>query len=249
MILYFSGNGNSRWVAEQLAKLTGEKSLDLSVYIRKGISSDEIKIDGDSLGLVFPIHSWYAPKPVVDFVKHLHVPNNVYCYAVSTCGDDAGKGMSRLAKHFRLDAAWTVVMPNTYIPMFNLDSDELAGSKIYKAYNETIPSISKNILLKRKIWQVHEGPFPWLKTYVIQPLFVKFMIRSRNFHIEGHCNHCGKCVQSCPVGNVYLSDAGPVWKDNCIHCMGCIHICPLHIIQYAHSTQKRGRYQLKKYLK
>ncbi len=248
MILYFSGNGNSRWVAEQLAMQTHDKALDMTMYIREGISPETLKIDDERLGVVFPIHSWYAPRPVVKFIERL--PNNIgYKYVVATCGDDAGKAMQRLYKHFRWDAAWTVIMPNTYIPMFNLDSDELALSKIKKAREWVLPSIAEKILRKSKEESVREGGFPWLKTYVVQPLFAKFVVRSHGFHVEGDCILCGTCVKSCPVGNVRLEDAGPKWQDKCIHCMACVHGCPLHIIQYAHSTQKRGRYQITKYLK
>ena len=55
MIYYFSGTGNSQWVAEQLALQTGD------------VASDLIKTKGDlncaglTIGLVFPIYAWGIP--------------------------------------------------------------------------------------------------------------------------------------------------------------------------------------------
>lgn len=246
MIYYFTGNGNSRWVAEEIAKEIGDEVRNMADFI----SSDTMPDDTESykrLGVVFPIHSWYAPRPVVDFLARLSIPQNIYRFAVCTCGDDVGKGIRRLEKHFRLDAKWSVIMPETYIPMFNLDTDEGALRKIGQA-RKRITEIADGVKEEAKVYDVHEGGFPWSKTYIVNPVFVHCIIRSRGFHVEGECTECGTCVKVCPMENIKMDDCQPVWGKNCIHCMGCIHACPSHVIQYGKSTRKRGRYNLRKYL-
>jgi ferredoxin len=246
MIYYFSGNGNSQWVAEQIATLTGENIGNLAEYIRtdtipEGMGNDE------TLGFVFPIHSWYAPRPVVDFLSKLHIPKETYKYVVCTCGDDSGKCMTRLHRHYPFDAAWSVRMPNTYIPMFELDSDTVARKKVEEA-RETIDMIVRDIKERRKRRFVFEGAFPWTKTYIINPLFVHFVISAKGFHSDDSCIACGNCRTACPMGNITLTDGHPVWGEHCIHCMACIHSCPQRAIQYKEVTRKKGRYQLKRYL-
>lgn len=247
MIYYFTGNGNSCWVAEQIALATNDKTRNMSDYIREGTIPNDID-DDSRLGIVFPVHSWYAPRPVVDFLVRLRLSKSIYRYIVCTCGDDVGECVRRLSRHYVFDAAWSVVMPETYIPMFNLDTDENASYKIKDA-RRCIAQIAFGILNRQKVIQVEKGSYSWLKTYLINPIFVHCIIGSRKFHIKGKCTECGTCVKVCPMNNIMLFDGGPVWGNNCIHCMGCIHVCPAVVIEYGKSTRKRGRYHLQRYLK
>lgn len=246
MILYFTGTGNSRWVAKQLAEATNDEVLSIADCLKQGVVTVGLTNAG-TVGVVFPVHSWYAPRVVVDFLSQLQLPHCRYRYAVCTCGDDMGKGMNRLAKHFPLDAAWSVAMPNTYIPMFNLDSDELCHKKIENA-RQAIASIAEDVLGQKKVWKVHKGGAAWLKTYAINPLFVRFTISSKGFHVDEGCISCGVCSKACPVENIRMVDGHPAWGERCIHCMTCIHACPQHVIQYRKTTQKKGRYRLADYL-
>lgn len=241
MIFYFTGNGNSRWVARQIAEATHDEAVNISDYIRGKRSVNDIAIK-DVVGIIFPTHSWYAPLPVIEFAKHLNVPEGTYRYAITTCGDNVGKGMKRFAKHFHLDAAWSVVMPNTYIPMFALDSEELAERKLQNAY-PSIAEIATIVNARQKTWNVLEGIFPQLKTYIIYPLFIKG-INTKKFKIEGECKHCGTCAKVCPMGNITIKEDTPVWGDNCTTCMACVNSCPAAVIQYGKGTRKRGRYNL-----
>lgn len=246
MILYFSATGNSKWVAREIAAATGDEALDVMACLKQGITP-ALPAATETVGIVFPIHSWYVPRPVLDFLSLLQLPSVSYRFAVCTCGDDAGKAMTRLARHFALDAAWSVCMPNTYIPMFELDSEQVASTKITSARSR-IRQIAEDITQRSKVWDVHEGSFPWLKTYVVNPLFVHFMIRTKGFHSDIGCVSCGKCVKACPLANIALVSGRPEWGKHCIHCMACVHACPEAVIQYGKSTRKKGRYCLEYFL-
>ena len=111
-----------------------------------------------------------------------------------------------------------------------------------------IAGIARSVQRHERVWDVHEGSVPWLKTYIANPLFVRFVIRSKGFHVEEGCTGCGVCAHSCPVGNIRLEDDRPVWNSHCIHCMACVHGCTQKAIQYGKTTQRKGRYRLKDYL-
>ncbi len=249
MILYFSATGNSRWVAQQLAGLTGDTLCNLA----DGKSEKDIlqQIDeAGTLGIVFPVHGWTLPRPVADFLQRLSarsLPRCKYRYAVCTCGDDAGKTMNHLNKRFPIDAAWSVIMPDTYIPLFKIDKPGPARGKIAAA-REQIPQIAADVLARKSTWQVHEGPMPRTKSYVLQPLFERFLIGDKGFHVDEGCTSCGKCARLCPVDNIEMKNGSPVWNHRCIHCMACIHGCPQEVIQYKKATQTKARYRLKDYL-
>ena len=224
MILYFTATGNSRWIAELLAEAMHDTAVSIVDCLKQGSIPAGLSI-ADRLGIVFPVHSWYAPRVLIDFLSQLRLPDCCYRYAVCTCGDDMGKGMNRLAEHFPLDAAWSVAMPNTYVPMFNLDDGALCLKKIENA-RHAVASIAEDVIARKRVWNVHEGSAAWLKTYVVNPLFVRFVIGTRSFHVDEGCISCGICGKSCPVGNIRLVDGHPVWGKQCIHCMACLHFCP-----------------------
>ena len=248
MILYFSGTGNSRWVAGLLATILGETTMDMAGCLRTG-SIPRQCLGAESIGVVFPVHSWMPPLPVLRYLSHLsRSVGGAYRYAVCTCGDDAGKAMTFLNRRFALDAAWSVAMPNTYVPLFQLDSDELAAAKI-EAARRQIPGIAQAVAERRRVWQVHEGSCPWLKSRIINPLFHRFMVRSTGFHTDEGCTSCGACVRQCPMNNIRLVEGRPVWGSECIHCMACLHGCPAGVVQYGKHTQKKGRYCLEHYLR
>ena len=64
MIFYFSGTGNSRWTAEQIAALTGDKAHDIT----KPNDMPELKHQ-TQIGLVFPVYAWGAPEPMLKFAR------------------------------------------------------------------------------------------------------------------------------------------------------------------------------------
>lgn len=246
MLFYFSATGNSRWAARQLATLTGDELFNILDFLKEG-RLPFVPESAERVGVVFPIHSWYVPTPVLSFLSQIRVPATAYHYAVCTCGDDVGKGLARLSRHFPLDAAWSVQMPNTYVPMFNLDAPELARRKVADA-RSLLSVIAGSVVRKERAWCVHEGGFPRCKTYVVYPLFKHFCISTRAFRVDEACISCGRCEQGCPVSAIRLTDGRPVWNDACIHCMACLHGCPVNAIRYGAGTKKKGQYRLEDYL-
>ena len=231
----------------QLAAATGDRAEDISPYLKGRSRLLPLPLDEPRVGIVFPVHGWMPPTPVLKFCSMLHVPPGVYRYAVCTCGDDCGKAMDFFARAFAVDAAWSVQMPNTYVPMFNLDADDVCRGKIAAA-RRLLPSIARSVLAARSVCQVHEGHFPRLKSYILYPLFCRFCIRPHRLRAEDGCVSCGRCVSSCPMQNIRLVDGRPVWGDDCIHCMACLHRCPKQVIQCGKATRSKGRYHLEDYL-
>ena len=76
MIFYFSGTGNSRWVAEQLAQLTGDESCDITALTEVPEIQNEKQI-----GFVFPVYAWGVELSI--FVQSLNPQN--YAASVNGC--------------------------------------------------------------------------------------------------------------------------------------------------------------------
>lgn len=251
MIFYFSGTGNSKWVADSIAHNIGEHTLSMAEAIHGRDFIFELS-DSEIVGFVFPVHAWGIPLIVLHFISQIKIVNykGQYVFFVMTCGDDTGMAPDLFVnalKRYGLvcNGGFSVQMPNSYIlmPGFDIDSKTVQKDKLAKG-SERIKMISDCICNRECLFLCHKGAFPHFKSYVLRPLFFRFMIDDSPFHIEGECNGCRVCEHSCPVSNIHLKGGMPVWSGHCIMCLACIHRCPTGIIQYGNRTQGKGRYFL-----
>ncbi len=102
MIYYFSGTGNSEWVAGELARLTGDEAHAIAPLADK---AGGIAIAAPArVGIVFPVYAWGAPAIVERFCRSITIADGAYAYVVCTCGDEAGRAVKRLQKWFPIKA-------------------------------------------------------------------------------------------------------------------------------------------------
>jgi len=240
MIFYFSGTGNSEWVAKQIAEGTGDTTVNIIEILRDKKSITDFKAN-EKIGIVFPIYAWGAPEPVLQFVKMLKTNKENYLFAIATCGDEAGNAMGRLNKSFPLNSCWSVAMPNNYIIMYDVDSAELVKQKIDSA-KVKISVICQDIISGRSVQDVSNGSMPFFKSAIINPFFKIYANNTKNFKVEKACTSCGLCEKLCPLGTISMKDGQPVWGKSCTQCLACISHCPVKAIQYGSSTQNKGRY-------
>ncbi len=239
MIYYFSATGNSAWVARQIAAATGDRARSIIADDGDFLVPEPIEAD-ETLGLVFPVHAWSAPGLFLEFIDQLSVDPTAFVFAVCTYGDSPGAALKWLAKSVRLDSGYGIAMPNSYIPLFNVDEHGPAAKKIAQA-KEALPIICAQITRKESVFPIRDkAPDRWL-TRFIPPLF-KLISKDKKFKADDSCVSCGRCVSVCPTRNIHLDPIKPTWNGNCVHCMACIHHCPVEAIQYGNRTRRRGRY-------
>ncbi len=87
------------------------------------------------------------------------------------------------------------------------------------------------------------GAFANFKTYMLGPLFRRFLLTDKPFHVdEVRCTGCRRCVKTCIVGNISFERNHPAWHGKCTSCLACYHSCPQHAVQYGRFTQNKGQY-------
>ena len=244
MIFYFSGTGNSRWAAERLATLTGEKMFFIPKELQKGICSYELAED-ERIGFCFPTHGWQPPKIVRRFIEQLSIINSKghYCYALTTCGDSIGLTMEMLNRELEragiptASSMFSLTMPESYVclPFMYTDNPQREKEKI--AIADQLLEQYAVMILERRHGEIltTRGFAPWLMSHVIGSYFNR---------CKDLCIGCHRCEQVCPTGDVLFTKDLPTWKHNgsCTSCLACYHHCPHHAINYGDITRKRGQY-------
>ena len=238
MILFFSGTGNSRMVAERMAVLLGERAQDMACGLHPHLD------EGESLGIVFPVYAWGVPRLVNRFLSSLQVGRR-YVWLLMTCGDDMGYADRRMARvlHREADAAFSVQMPNTYVclPGFDVDSPEVAEGKVRDTLAR-LEDIALRVRHRESCQELTRGCMAWMKTYMLGPLFNAFLVTDRYFRTTEACIHCGLCARSCPTHDIEMQGDHPVWlHQDCTGCLRCYHHCPAHAIEWGRFTAGKGQ--------
>lgn len=168
MIFYFTGTGNSLEVAKIIAKHNDEKLISIASVIKDKDSCVEYNLsENEIIGFVFPIYAWGPPKIVLDFIYKLKLNNynSNYIFCSVTCGKNIGNTMKVVdnalrKKSLSLNSGFSIVMPNNYIIIGDIDPREVEKNKLLEA-EETLKNINKIIEKKTKgVFQVEKGTLP-----------------------------------------------------------------------------------------
>lgn len=248
MKFYFSGTGNSLYVAKSI----GEKDEEVIPIAKLMDTKDEvyefILKENESIGFIYPIYAWGPPKMVVEFISKIKFINfnNNYIYAVATCGENIGNAMKiinkALTKHeMSLTSGFSVVMPNNYVIFGDIDSDDVAKEVLVKA-NNRIKEINEIIKSRESgVFDVIKGPMPGILTAIVNPLFTKQATSTKSFYANDNCTGCGICEKVCNSNTIKVKGK-PIWGKECTGCLACLHLCPTKAINYGKGTEKKGRY-------
>lgn len=232
MIFYFTGTGNSLWVAKALSEALGEPLVSIADELHKEKDGWVYPVRPDEKILfVYPVHSWGPAVSVTHFISRLTL--NGYTgqsvYSISTCGDECGYtdrliGKALEKRAISLTAAYSVIMPNNYIllPGFDVDDKDVEERKLQDA-PARVAEIIEAIREHGQDALYHTGSMPGLKSYWIYPLFAHLPIGSNSFRVTDACISCGLCERICPTGTISMQAGKPVWTDTCVQ-LSLIHI-------------------------
>jgi ferredoxin len=244
MIIYFSGTGNSRFVAKKLAALTGEELVDAVKYTREGKGAAFTK--PGKYVFVSPVYVSAPPRAFVDFIRKSSFPNNVRAYFVMTCAGGMGGSPEycrRLAseKGFAYLGTAQVCMPQNYIAMFKTHTAE-ENREVVRRAMPVIEGLADFILGGVELPDPGMKAWEYISTEMIIGMYYRDFMKAKAFRVSDACIGCGRCAASCPLANIRMEDRRPVWGENCTHCMACINLCPKKAIEYGKRTEGKPRY-------
>jgi len=243
MILFFSGTGNSEYVAKRIAKETGEEVINLGDRIREK-NYDPISSDSRWI-IVAPTYAWRLPRFVDDYLRRIELRGSRDVYFVLTCGGqigNAGKYAKMLcdAKGLEYRGLAEVVMPENYIAMFSAPGEAEALAIIGKAE----PVIDR-IIERIKAGRTLEERVTVLDKFLSSAVncgFYKLYVNDKAYRVSGECIDCGLCEKICPLGNISIENGKPKWNGNCTQCMACMNHCPVKAIDYGKVSVNKVKY-------
>ena len=240
MILYFSATGNCKYVAARLAAAFGQEMVSIVDCIRDGVYD----FTDDTIGVVVPTYFWGLPSVVKEFLERADFQTD-YLYFISTYGTTPGASdvMASKAIHGKtIDAFYSVRMPDTWTPIFDLSTPEKVA-----AFSKTTETEIDKVI--RKIGERHTNRHmtPHVPTFLAewfaQSIYNNDKRRTAHFRVEESCGGCGLCARKCPVQAIEMREKKPVWvKEKCTLCLDCLHRCPKFAIQYGKNTWRHGQY-------
>lgn len=244
MIFYFSATGNCKYVSERLASATADTAVSML--------SANLKIPAcltdETVGVVIPTYAWGLPTVVSDFLKTVkfETQKKPYLYFIATYGTTPGNTgyiADRLLQHnngWSFDAFFSVKMPDTWTPMFDL-SDKSKVDEINAGAETLIDGVIERVK-RRDSGNFMKNRVPVFTSVFAAPYY-NAMRKTKHFRVEETCVDCGLCEKKCPVGAIQMQNGKPAWiKEQCVMCLGCLHHCPKFAIQYGRHTKEHGQY-------
>lgn len=233
-IAYYSYTGNTKHVAQRIAKILEEKGCDtvlLDATIESKINASVL--DGiDAFGAGAVTVAWREPEPMRRFLNSLPATllKNKPAFVFATAGGNEGRALSNMAsvlsgKGAVVVAAQTVIAPGNFSPWspakplvsyWGLDDVAVADEFANKLYTLLLQPKAKSI------WGTKSG-------YVLSWTYSFETSSLRDIEADpATCNKCYKCVKMCPTGALSISkEMGLPVKDQakCLSCCRCHNIC------------------------
>lgn len=243
IIFYFTGTGNSYYIAEQLASLaTGNETMKIDTILK---AKDYDLKAYSKIGFVLPVYYIHLPKLCIDIISGMNFEHAETLFLVASyagnCGfafEDFREISSTRGKNIQ---EYKVKMPGNYILEYGAFSQRSQERLLQKA-EKTIKNIDQQVR--------NNGKTPTMKINIISKYYKAYAQekikeiskRGEGFYADDRCIKCQKCIKNCPVHNITIKDDKLIWGSNCAQCMRCIQTCKQEAISHKMLTKPRKRY-------
>ncbi len=234
-IYYFSGTGNSLFVARELQKrLPDARLLPIAAFF----SEPRVQATGDIVGIVFPVHDFTLPIVVRQFIEKTDFGSSSYLFAVATREGTVFDGFEKadglLAKQGKkLNAHFVFNMPDNDArkPGYTLPT-AAQFEVMHRAVLQKLESVQAIVSNKQDSREEDRGVTNPAK---YKPTLDKCERKGgvQYFYVDKSCVGCGLCRRVCLSGKIRMAGREPEWdkKVLCSMCFACVNYCPRKAVQ------------------
>lgn len=226
IMLYFSGTGNSAYVAKKFAK-----EMEIASFsIEEKKKFDVLMEEHDVIAVCYPIYGSCVPRIMREFAERYRSAFQgkklvILCTQMVVSGDGA-RAFSRLFPSSEVIYAEHINMANNIcnLPLLSVRDGERNRKR--RAADRKIQRICREI----RAGKVRRRGFGWLGAMIGRTQNQSFPAleeRARSsFRADQDCIGCGLCAVRCPMQNLSLEHGKIVQHDNCTLCYRCVNLCP-----------------------
>ncbi|MDQ2087303.1 EFR1 family ferrodoxin [Herbivorax sp. ANBcel31] len=247
LTLYFSGTGNSKYLAERFSEIMGGDCYS----IEEEVDFENLITTASTIAFSYPIYGSCVPQILREFVtKNKNYLNEkkliIFCTQAMFSGDGARVFIELLEGiNFEVIYAEHFNMPNNIgnipvLPIKNREQIKKAFKKVDKKLYKTCENIKNEVIKKRGFNAFSKG----LGFYSQRKYFLKSEERKKkDVKISPDCIACSKCVEVCPMKNLQVIDKKIEQKGKCTLCYRCVNICPNKAITVLIHSKVKKQYK------
>lgn len=247
IIYYFTGTGNSLFVARQLQKALGDAQLiPMAALLNGGMITPE----AERVGLVFPIYQTAMPIPVRQLLDRIQLYKVPYLFALATRIGTSHSAFSRADKLLKPQGRKLDLWENLNMPAndpkfkYQVPTAEQIEGLEQTACQEI--GLLAGKISRQEVWRPKDqgATLSIPGTTLLEPLVTATWKRPVKLYTDEKCNGCGLCQEVCPSGRITMNSGRPRWTSEipCWQCSACLNYCPVQSVQLKGFTERNGRY-------
>ncbi len=262
LILYFSGTGNTDYVAHYLARQWANLPVEIELRSVEQQPAEAVT-DFDVLAAGFPVYACDSPPFVQDYLDRMAPGEGrgafVFCTKGAWAGSAVWRNLQRLAERGYVPlGGGSVTMPGTDGLALISKGSRMARMALEKDYDhlkdadslaEQMANVLSGLVAGQPVQAFRQrlprrfNPNGGLFDRVWAFLYESVGNYARTkFWADERCTGCGLCARLCPANNIELREGHPHFADDCFLCMRCIHACPQEAIQINRVTVNKFRW-------
>ena len=225
MLFYFTGTGNSLYVAKRLERQP--------ISIPQVMHREDLIFSDDRIGIVAPIYGHEVPAMVREFLEKATF-QTPYFYMILTYGNRHG-GAAELAQALCARCGIPVRyinlvhMVDNWLPAFDVEEEQRKDKHVEEQLAAIQTDVAQQVAWIAPVTEAdraaHQAFLAGMR--LAPPDAWQHLLR-----VSQDCIGCGICQRVCPSASIRLVEGRAKHvPGRCQTCLACAHVCPRKAVQ------------------
>ena len=247
LILYFSGTGNTHYIAKQIKDSLQNENAKCSAV--ETLPPERIK-NYDTLIFGFPIYACKMPEFLKQFTDKFPLTKSKRIVLFSTFAYTPCNAMKDATNYFEKRGFRVVFAKGVKMPgsdgLLLLKKGSHAAKKASQVNFKSIEQFVNDVKYATYSNSAEKAQSNFLFTPfgLVAKLFIPIENPlKRAMFADEKCIHCGICEKVCPTNNIKVTESEVLFGNECVLCLRCVSQCPVEAIQIGKFTKGTVRWR------